>query len=132
MDNHPLYERYQRQMILDNFGVEGQQRLLQAKVLVIGAGGLGCPVLQYLAGAGVGYIGIVDDDVVSLENLHRQVLYSVSDIGKRKTDTAAGVIRQLNPDITINCYNERLTTTNAFSILEEYDIVIDGTDNFST
>ena len=132
MDNNPLYERYQRQMILNNFGVEGQQRLLQAKVLVIGAGGLGCPVLQYLAGAGVGHIGIADDDVISLDNLHRQVLYSVSDIGKRKTDTAARVIRQLNPDITISCYNERFTTANAFSILGEYDIVIDGTDNFST
>ena len=132
MDNNPLYERYQRQMILNNFGVEGQQRLLQANVLVIGAGGLGCPVLQYLAGAGVGHIGIADDDVVSLDNLHRQVLYSVSDIGKRKTDTAARVIRQLNPDITISCYNERFTTANAFSILGEYDIVIDGTDNFST
>ena len=132
MDKNPLYERYQRQMILNNFGVEGQQRLLQAKVLVIGAGGLGCPVLQYLAGAGVGHIGIADDDVVSLDNLHRQVLYSVSDIGKRKTDTAARVIRQLNPDITISCYYERFTTANAFSILGEYDIVIDGTDNFST
>ncbi len=93
MNNVELYERYQRQIIL--FGEEGQQKLLRAKVLVIGAGGLGCPVLQYLAAAGVGTIGIVDDDVVELNNLHRQVLYSVKDIGLSKADTASQVLRRI-------------------------------------
>ena len=111
MNNVQLYERYQRQIIL--FGVEGQQKLLRAKVLVIGAGGLGCPVLQYLAAAGVGTIGIVDDDVVELNNLHRQVLYSVNDIGLSKADTASQVLRALNPEIKIISYSERLTTQNA-------------------
>src|SRR4030095_14593402 len=125
-----LYERYQRQIIL--FGEEGQLKLLKAKVLVIGAGGLGCPVLQYLVAAGVGTIGIVDDDVVTLNNLHRQVLYSVNEIGLSKAETAAQVLRELNPEITIISYNERLTTQNALSIIDEFEIVIDGTDNFST
>ena len=130
MNNVELYERYQRQIIL--FGEEGQQKLLRAKVLVIGAGGLGCPVLQYLAAAGVGTIGIVDDDVVELNNLHRQVLYSVKDIGLSKADTASQVLRALNPEIKIISYSERLTTQNAFAIIDQFEIVIDGTDNFST
>ncbi len=130
MNNAQLYERYQRQIIL--VGEEGQQKLLHAKVLVIGAGGLGCPVLQYLAAAGVGTIGIVDDDVVALNNLHRQVLYSVNDIGLSKAEIASQVLRELNPDITIISYHERLTTQNALGIIDKFEIVIDGTDNFST
>ena len=109
MNNSISYERYQRQMILKNFGEAGQQKLLKAKVLVIGAGGLGCPVLQYLAAAGIGTIGIVDDDVVSLSNLHRQILYSVNDIGFPKAERAAEKLGQLNPEITIITYPERLT-----------------------
>ena len=132
MDDTQLYERYRRQIILKEFGKEGQQKLLEAKVLIIGAGGLGCPVLQYLAAAGIGTIGIVDDDVVALNNLHRQVLYSVNDIGLSKAETAAQVLRQINPEIKIISYTERLTTQNALRIIDEFEIVIDGTDNFST
>ena len=127
-----LYERYQRQIILTEFGEEGQQKLGLEKVLVIGAGGLGCPVLQYLAAAGIGALGIVDDDVVALNNLHRQVLYSVADIGSSKAVTAARILGQLNPEIKIIPYNTRLTTENALDIIHEFDIIIDGTDNFST
>ena len=132
MDKKKLYERYQRQIILPGFGEIGQHKLLQAKVLVIGAGGLGCPILQYLTAAGIGTIGIIDDDVVSLNNLHRQVLYSAKDVGFSKVESAAKVLRQLNPEIEIMPYNKRLTNQNALSIIEKYEIIIDGTDNFST
>ena len=132
MDDKKSYERYHRQIILPEFGEAGQQKLLQAKVLVIGAGGLGCPVLQYLTAAGIGTIGIVDDDVVSLNNLHRQVLYSVNDIGLSKAERATNILQQLNPDIKIVAYNERLINQNALTLIDEYDIIIDGTDNFST
>lgn len=130
--NSQVYERYQRQVILPELGEQGQQKLLQAKVLVIGAGGLGCPVLQYLAAAGVGTIGIVDDDVVALSNLHRQVLYAVADIGASKAATAARVLIGLNPDINIIAHNTRLTTDNAFGLMDDFDIIVDGTDNFAT
>lgn len=119
-------------MLLKQFGETGQQKLLQAKVLVVGAGGLGCPALQYLAAAGVGTIGIVDDDVVSLSNLHRQVLYSVNDIGLSKAERAAVVLQQLNPEIAIHIYNNRLTEQNALDIITGFDIIVDGTDNFAT
>ena len=132
MDKKELYERYQRQIILPEFGEEGQQKLLKAKVLVIGAGGLSCPVLQYLTAAGTGTIGIVDDDVVALNNLHRQVLYSVGDIGSSKAERARHILHQLNPEIKILPYNERLTVQNALILFDEFDIIIDGTDNFST
>lgn len=127
-----LYERYHRQIILPEFGEEGQLKLLKAKVLVIGAGGLGCPALQYLTAAGVGMIGVVDDDVVSLNNLHRQVLYSVNDIGLSKAETAVTILQRLNPEIKIIAYNERLGNQNALTLLGQFDIIIDGTDNFST
>ena len=130
--NSQVYERYQRQVILPELGEQGQQKLLQAKVLVIGAGGLGCPVLQYLAAAGVGTIGIVDDDVVALSNLHRQVLYAVADIGTSKAATAARVLNGLNPDINIIAHNIRLTTDNALGLINAFDIIVDGTDNFAT
>jgi adenylyltransferase/sulfurtransferase len=132
MSNTNLYERYHRQIILPGFGEKGQQKLLQAKVLVVGAGGLGCPALQYLTAAGVGMIGIIDDDVVSLDNLQRQVLYSVNDIGFSKAERATAILSQLNPGIKIISYNERLTTQNALTLFKEFDIVVDGTDNFST
>lgn len=132
MDNKISYERYHRQLILKDFGEAAQQKLFQAKVLVIGAGGLGCPALQYLAAAGVGTIGIVDNDTVTLSNLHRQVLYSVKDVGLLKAEKAAEVLRNLNPEIKIIAYPERLTTQNAISILNDYDFIIDGTDNFSS
>jgi len=132
MSDQNLYERYHRQIILPEFGEKGQQKLLEAKVLVIGAGGLGCPALQYLTAAGIGTIGIVDDDVVALNNLHRQVLYSVNDIGLSKAERATHILQQLNPDIKIISYNERLVNRNALMLFDEYDIIIDGTDNFST
>ena len=132
MDTEKRYERYERQILLKEFGVAAQEKLTEAKVLVIGAGGLGCPVLQYLAAAGIGTIGIVDDDVVSLSNLHRQVLYNVDDIGLPKAEIATKKLKALNNEINIISYNIRLTNKNALSIIKEYDIVIDGTDNFSS
>ena len=132
MEEKKSYERYQRQIILKEFGEAGQQKLLQAKVLVIGAGGLGCPVLQYLTAAGIGTIGIVDDDIVALTNLHRQVLYSINDIRLPKAERAALVLLGLNPDINIIPFNLRLTVENALEIIKSFDIIIDGTDNFST
>lgn len=131
MNKDQSYERYHRQMLLKEIGVEGQKKLLRSKVLVVGAGGLGCPALQYLAAAGIGTIGIVDDDVVSLTNLHRQVLYSTNDIGLPKAERAANGLQSLNPDIQVVSYNLRLTNQNALDIIEQYDIVADGTDNFS-
>ena len=130
--DNTLYERYQRQMILKEFGEAGQQKLLQSRVLVIGAGGLGCPALQYLAAAGVGTIGIVDDDIVAISNLHRQPLYSTFDIGYSKALKAKSHLTKLNPDIQLIAYNERLTTQNALIIIKKFDIIIDGTDNFAS
>lgn len=129
MENHN--NRYARHYSLKGFGYEGQQKLAQAKVLVIGAGGLGCPVLQYLAAAGVGTIGLADDDVVSLSNLQRQVLYSTEDVGRAKATVAAVKLQQLNPDITINSFKMAVTTVNALGLIADYDIVIDCTDNFA-
>src|SRR5664279_1485692 len=132
MSKHNMqYERYSRQVLLKEFGEAGQQKLLQAKVLMVGAGGLGCAALPYLAAAGIGNIAIIDDDIVALHNLHRQVLFSVNDIGLSKALQAASVLRELNPDIVIEAFNKRLTVKNALALLNKYDIVIDGTDNFS-
>ncbi|WP_062061468.1 HesA/MoeB/ThiF family protein [Aquimarina longa] len=124
--------RYHRQVILPEIGSSGQEKLDRSKVLVIGAGGLGCPVLQYLTAAGIGTIGIVDFDVVDISNLHRQILYGTSSIGINKALAAKQRLTDLNPAITINTYPEKLTTKNAISIFSEYDIIVDGTDNFST
>ncbi len=126
------YERYHRQLILKDFGETAQQKLLNAAVLIIGAGGLGCPVMQYLAAAGVGRMGIVDNDIVSLSNLHRQVLYNTNDIGHPKAQQAANVLKKLNPEIDIVSFFERLSTQNAFSLINGFDIVIDCTDNFAS
>ncbi|TDO25823.1 HesA/MoeB/ThiF family protein [Sediminibacterium goheungense] len=126
------YERYQRQMILPDFGERAQQLLVEASVLVIGAGGLGCPALLYLAGAGVGTIGIADGDTVALSNLHRQVLYHTSDIGKNKAVVAAEYLKQLNPGTETKVYPWHVTNENLLAILGNYDIVLDGTDNFAT
>ena len=126
------YERYQRQILLSGFGEEGQQKLQRASVVVIGAGGLGCPALQYLVAAGVGRIGIVDDDVISLHNLHRQVLFTTGDVGRKKAEAAAARLQQMNPDVTLETYEERLTNRNAIRILQTYDLVLDATDNFTT
>lgn len=121
-------ERYDRQIKLQGFGIEAQEKLASAKVLVIGAGGLGCPVLQYLVAAGVGNIGIVDDDQVSLSNLHRQILYTSNDIGKLKTEAAFERLKAMNPDVNIKIISEQITTENAFEIILNYDFIIDCTD----
>jgi adenylyltransferase/sulfurtransferase len=125
-------ERYARQTSLKELGEAGQEKLKKAKVLVIGAGGLGCPALMYLAGAGVGKLGVVDFDVVRLSNLHRQVLFSVNDIGVSKAERAAEVLKQINPDIEILVFNEKLTNSNTLNIFSDFDIILDGTDNFSS
>lgn len=127
----PAFNRYIRQMILPGFGEAAQQRLSNARVLIVGMGGLGCPVLQYLAGAGVGTIGIVDADKVSLSNLHRQVLFDEADIGHLKVKVAAQKIRKLNSNIQLIEYPIRLSKENAISIIDSFDWVIDATDNFS-
>ena len=118
--------------ILPEVGETGQRKLLQAKVLVVGAGGLGCPVLQYLVAAGVGTIGIVDDDTVALSNLHRQVLYDTADIGLPKAERAALKLHHLNPDVQLHVRTMRLTNQNALGLIDAYDIIVDGTDNFAS
>jgi adenylyltransferase/sulfurtransferase len=125
-------ERYQRQISLKELGESGQQKLKKSKVLVVGAGGLGCPALLYLAGAGIGRIGIVDFDLVSLSNLHRQVLFSVHDIGLFKSLRAGDILGQINPDIEIEVFNQKLDNTNALEIISGFDIILDGTDNFAS
>ncbi|MBU6157846.1 MAG: HesA/MoeB/ThiF family protein [Bacteroidetes bacterium] len=125
-------ERYACQLQMKDFGSEAQDKLKNGSVLVIGAGGLGCPVLQYLAGAGVGRIGIVDDDHIELGNLHRQVLYTTEDIGKSKTESAAAQLRKMNPAILIEPHPFRITNKEAINLLTQYDLIIDGSDNFAT
>ena len=124
--------RYDRQTILPEIGEEGQKKLLDAKVLIVVVGGLGSPIALYLAGAGVGCIGLVDDDVVSISNLQRQVLYSEKELGKSKAICAAERLSALNSEIKVQPYSTRLTGDNAFDIIGEYDMVVDGCDNFAT
>jgi len=124
--------RYSRHLLLDKVGEVGQLKLKQAKILVIGAGGLGCPILMYLTAAGVGTIGIIDFDVVDESNLQRQVLFSTTDIGKSKSETARQKLKAQNPLLNIVAYNKVLTNKNSLALFELYDIIIDGTDNFST
>lgn len=124
--------RYNRHIIIPEFGMEAQQKLKAAKVLVIGSGGLGSPVLLYLAAAGIGTIGIVDFDVVDDSNLQRQVLFGVSEVGQPKVEAAKRRLQSLNPHITLNVYNTQLTSKNALSLIQDYDVVADGTDNFPT
>ena len=124
--------RYARHITIPEFGVEGQTKLKNSSVLVIGSGGLGSPVLLYLAAAGIGKIGIVDFDVVDESNLQRQVLFTVDDIGKSKSETAKKRLLGLNPNLDITVYNTRFTSENALDLVKDYDIVADGTDNFPT
>lgn len=124
--------RYARHLLLPQVGEAGQLRLKGASVLVIGAGGLGTPMLQYLAAAGIGKLGIVDDDVVSLSNLHRQILFGTEDVGRPKAEVAAEALRRLNPHVDIEPIVERLDRSNAMEIMERFDVVADGTDNFAT
>jgi len=132
MERSNKYQRYHRQTVLKEFGTVAQDKLFQSKVLVVGAGGLGCPALQYLAAAGVGTIGIIDFDVIELTNLQRQTLYNVEDIGKPKAETAAQKLKLFNPDIQFPVYNLKLEPKNALEIIENFDLVIDGSDNFPT
>ncbi len=125
-------ERYSRHLIIPEFNIEGQTKLKQAKVLVVGSGGLGSPLLLYLVAAGVGTIGLVDFDVVDDSNLQRQVLFGVEDVGRPKVEAARDRLQGLNPHIRFNLYNTRLTADNALDIMKDYDLVADGTDNFPT
>lgn len=126
------YERYSRHLIVPEIGLEGQKRLKAAKVLCIGTGGLGSPLLLYLGAAGVGRIGIVDFDVVDSSNLQRQVIHGTSWVGKPKIESAKNRIHEINPNCQVDLYNTRISSENALEILEPYDIVVDGTDNFPT
>jgi molybdopterin-synthase adenylyltransferase len=125
-------DRYARHIILPGVGAAGQKKLLESKILVVGAGGLGSPILLYLAAAGVGKIGIVDFDTVDVTNLQRQILHATSDIGRAKVLSAKEGLEQLNPDIKIETYQEQLTSQNARDIIRMYDLVVDGSDNFPT
>ena len=124
--------RYSRHIILSEIGQKGQDKLTQAKVLVVGAGGLGCPILQYLAAAGIGFLGIVAFDIIEESNLQRQILFGMSTLGKNKALAAKERLEDLNPTIAITAYPERLTSKNAISLFNKYDIIVDGTDNFTT
>jgi len=124
--------RYSRHIILPEVGGVGQTRLLEAKVLCLGAGGLGSPILQYLAAAGVGTIGVLDFDVVDMSNLQRQVIHSKATVGIHKTESARRFIENLNPDVKVIIHNERLSADNVMEIFKDYEIVVDGSDNFPT
>ncbi|MGB0872531.1 MAG: molybdopterin-synthase adenylyltransferase MoeB [Solirubrobacterales bacterium] len=124
--------RYSRHMLLPEVGPEGQEKLLKSKVLLLGAGGLGAPVALYLAAAGIGHLGIVDDDVVDASNLQRQVIHSTNTIGEPKVDSAKQTIEALNPDVEVTTYNTRLNADNIVEIIKDYDIIVDGVDNFPT
>jgi adenylyltransferase/sulfurtransferase len=125
-------DRYSRHIIMDEVGPDGQQRLLDARICCIGAGGLGSPVVQYLAAAGVGTLGIVDDDVVERSNLQRQVIHGESDVGRPKVDSAADFVAEQNPDVTVERHETRLTAENVEELVADYDVVVDGSDNFET
>jgi adenylyltransferase/sulfurtransferase len=124
--------RYARHIVLKEVGGSGQEKLLKTKVLVIGAGGLGSPLLMYLAAAGVGTLGVVDDDVVDLSNLQRQVIHTSERVGRPKTESAAETVRALNPDVAVMTHRVRLGADNALDIISSYDVVADGSDNFAT
>ena len=124
--------RYNRQTILPEIGDEGQEKIKKTKVLVIGAGGLGCPILQYIATAGVGFIGIMDFDTIEIHNLHRQILYTEDEIGALKAVVAKAKTSALNPLIEVVAIPEKLTDQNAAQIIAQYDVIVDGSDNFTT
>jgi len=125
-------DRYRRHLVLHDVGGAGQQKLQAARVLVIGAGGLGSPVMLYLAAAGVGTLGIIDDDAVSLSNLQRQVIHGTSDVGRPKVESAAARIAEVNPHVVVEVHNARLTAANALDLFARYDLIADGSDNFAT
>ena len=130
--NKNLIERFSRQIVLKDIGILGQKKILSSKVLVIGAGGLGCPVSEFLARAGVGTIGIIDNDIVSLSNLHRQSLYETPNIGKSKVTIIKKKLKLINPNTKVQTYNFRLNNINFKKIINNYDYFVDGSDNFKT
>ena len=130
--NKKIVERFSRQIVLKNLGILGQKKIMFSKVLIIGAGGLGSPVAEFLSRAGVGSLGIVDNDKVSLSNLHRQSLYNTSDIGKFKVKIAKDKIKKINPNTKVTIYKIRLNNNNFKKIINDYDYVVDGSDNFTT
>jgi len=130
--NKKIIERFSRQIVLKNIGILGQKKILSSKVLIIGAGGLGSPVAEFLSRAGIGSLGIVDGDKVSLSNLHRQSLYNTSDIGKFKVKIAKDKIKKINPNTKVTTYKIRLSNKNFKKIINDYDYIVDGSDNFVT
>jgi len=130
--NKKIIERFSRQIVLKDIGILGQKKILSSKVLIVGAGGLGSPVAEYLSRAGVGSLGIVDDDKVNLSNLHRQSLYNTSDIGKFKVKIAKNKINKINPSTKVTIYKIRLNSINVKKVINEYDYIVDGSDNFTT
>lgn len=125
-------QRYRRHILLDEIGIEGQERIAASNVLIVGAGGLGSPVITYLAAAGVGHIGVVDGDVVELSNLQRQVVFSTSDLGRKKAVAAGERIKEINPDVRVEVYDEFLSLENAGDLIGQYDFVCEGSDNYAT
>ena len=125
-------ERFSRQLVLKNIGALGQKKILSAKILIVGIGGLGCPAAENLTRAGVGSIGLVDNDIVSISNIHRQSLFSSKDVKKTKVSVAAKKLKDINPDTKIKIYNTRLNEKNIKKIIKNYDLIIDGSDNFKT
>ena len=130
--NKKEIERFSRQIILKDIGSWGQKKIKQAKVLIVGLGGLGCPVAEFLVRAGIGYIGIVDDDIVNITNIHRQSLYSTDDLNVSKVKSAKNKLKRINPDTIIESYNLRIDRTNIKKIIKDYDYIVDGSDNFKT
>ena len=130
--NKKYIQRYSRQIILKDVGPIGQKRILTSKVLVVGAGGLGCPVIDYLSRAGVGNIGVIDNDKVDISNIHRQSLYNIKDIGRFKVSAVKQKIELINPQIKIKTFKQRLEKKNIEKVLKEYDLIVDGSDNFKT
>ena len=130
--NKDQIERYSRQIVLKNIGASGQKKIIQSKILIVGMGGLGCPVAEFLVRAGVGLLGIVDSDNVDLSNIHRQSLYNMSDLRKSKVSVAKSKLKKINPSVKINCYKMRLNKNNYQKIIKEYDYIVDGSDNFKT
>lgn len=132
MLNPEELERYARHIVMREVGGPGQAKLKAARALVVGAGGLGAPALMYLAAAGVGTLGVIDDDIVSLSNLQRQVIHATADVGRAKTDSAREAIAAINPHVSVRTHNARLDAGNALALLGDYDVVADGSDNFAT
>jgi len=130
--NKKLIERYSRQIVLKNIGAIGQKKIIKSRVLIVGAGGLGCPVVDYLSRAGVGNIGIIDNDKVNISNIHRQTIYNSKDVGNSKVLVLKKKIKLINPDVKIKTFNKKIEEKNIKNIFKNYDFIVDGSDNFKT